>query len=86
VEHLEREQFKGAQQLSATIEQKRGIGAGEVDQDFGLLPVAILRKRRVDDDAVLEVKTAVSDNGLKELVDLIGGSDFVHKKLSAIWG
>jgi hypothetical protein len=25
------------------------------------------------------VKTAVSDDGLKELVDLIGGSDFVHK-------
>ena len=79
VQHLEREQFKGAQQLSAAIEQKCGVGAGEVDENFRLLPVAILRERRVDDDAVLEVKTAVSDNGLKELVDLIGGSDFVHK-------
>jgi hypothetical protein len=79
VQHFKGKQFKGAQQLSAAIEQQRGIGAGEVDKNFRLLPVAILRERGVDDDAVLEVKTAVSDNGLKELVDLIGGSDFVHK-------
>lgn len=84
VEHLEREQFKRAQQFSAAIEQKRGVGAGKVDENFRLFPVAILRERWVDDDAVLEVKTAVSDDGLKELVDLIGGSDFVHKKPSAI--
>jgi hypothetical protein len=79
VQHLEREQFKRAQQLSAAIEQQRGVGAGEVDEDFRLFPIAILRERRVDNNAVPEVKTAVSDDGLKELVDLIGGSDFVHK-------
>src|SRR5579864_343022 len=79
VQHFKRKQFKRAQQLSAAIEQKSGVRTREVDENFRFFPVAILRERRVDDDAVLEVKTAVSDDGLKELVDLIGGSDFVHR-------
>ena len=84
VQHLERKQFKGAQQLSAAVEQERGIGAGEVDENFRLFPVAILGERWVDDDAVFEAKTAMGDDGLEELIDLIGSSDFVHKKFSAI--
>jgi hypothetical protein len=84
VQHLEREEFKGAQQLSAAVKQERGVGPGEVYENLRLLPVAILRERRVDDNAVFEAKAAMSDDGLKELIDLIGGSNFVHKKLSAI--
>jgi hypothetical protein len=84
VQHLERKEFKGAQQFSAAVEQERGIGAGEVDKNFRLLPVAILGERRVDNNAVFEAKTAMGDDGLKELVDFIGGGYFVHKKLSAI--
>jgi ABC-type iron transport system FetAB ATPase subunit len=84
VQHLEREEFKGAQQLSAAVKQEGGVGPGEVYENFRLLPVAILRERRVDDNAVFEAKAAMSDYGLKELIDLIGGSNFVHKKLSAV--
>src|ERR1700751_5205166 len=80
VQHLERKEFKGAQQFSAPVEQERGVGAGEVDKNFRLLPVAILRERRVDNDPVFEAKTAMGDDGLKELVDFIGGGYFVHKK------
>jgi len=80
------EEFKGAQQLSAAVKQERGVGPGEVYENLRLLPVAILRERRVDDNAVFEAKTAMGHDGLKELIDLIGGSNFVHKKFSAIRG
>jgi hypothetical protein len=77
MEHFEREEFESAQEFAAAVEQKRGVGAGEVDEDFGPLPVAIFRKWRIDDDAVFEAKAAVGDDGLEEFVDLIGGGEFV---------
>jgi len=76
-QHLKREQLKRAQKLATTIKQHRRIGAGEVDENLGLLPIAILRERRIDDDPVLEVEPAVSNDGLKKGIDLLCGGDFV---------
>ena len=76
-QHFEGEEFEGAQQFSAAIEQEGGVGAGEVDENFRLLPVAVLGQRRIDDDPVFEAESAVGDDGLEEGVDLIGGGEFV---------
>ena len=77
MQHFERKQFEGAEKFSAAIEQKRGVGAGEVNEDLRLLPVAIFRERRIDDDAVFEAKSALGDDGLQKFVDLLGGGEFV---------
>jgi len=42
-QHFQREKLECAKKLSTTVEQKRGVRAGEVDEDLGLLPVAIFR-------------------------------------------
>jgi len=85
-QHLQSDQFKSPQQFCATIEQHGGVRAGEVDEDFGFLPVAVLRQWRVNDDAVFEAKTTVRDDGLEKLIDFIRGGYFVHKsfQLSAV--
>lgn len=72
-EYLESEELEGAQELSAAIEEESGVGSGEVDENFGTLPVAVLGERRVDGDAVFEMEASVGDYGLEELVDLFGG-------------
>jgi len=74
---FEREKFEGAEKFSAAIEEKSGIGSGQVDENFGALPVAVLRQGRVDGDAVFEVEASVGDYGLEEFVDLFGGGEFV---------
>jgi hypothetical protein len=76
-QHFQSEEFEGAEKLSATIEEKSGVGAGEIDENFGLLPIAILGQRRVDNDAVFQAKATVIDDGLEESVDLVSGGDFV---------
>src|SRR5579871_1313132 len=76
-EHFEGEQFEGAEKFAATIEQQSGIGPGEVDKDFRLFPVAVLGQRRIDDDTILEVQSAVRDNGLQEFINLVSGGNFV---------
>ena len=75
--HLERQQFKGAQQFSAAIEQQGGVGSGEVHENFRFFPITILLQRGIDHDPILKAKPAVGDDGLQELVNLFGGSDFV---------
>jgi len=76
-EHFEGEEFEGTEKLSAPVEKERGVGAGEVDEDFRLFPIAVLGERRVDDDAVFETESAVGDDGLEEGVDFVSGGDFV---------
>jgi len=75
--HFECEEFEGAEEFSATVEEKSGVGSGEVDENFGALPVAVLGQGRVDGDAVFEVEASVGDYGLEEFVDLFGGGEFV---------
>src|SRR5579863_7393512 len=86
--HFERDQFKGAEKFSSTVEQESRVGAGKIHEDLGLFPIPILGQRWIDDDAILKAKTAVVDDGLEEFVDLFGGGDFVgngHRiQLSAI--
>jgi len=74
---FEREKFEGAEEFSAAVEKKSGIGSGQVDENFGALPVAVLGQGRVDGDAVFEVEASVGDHGLEEFVDLFGGGEFV---------
>ncbi len=74
---FEGEQFQGAEKFAAAIEEQGRVGSGQIDEDFRLLPLAL--RRRIDDDAVLQVKAAVSDDSLQEFVDLIGGGEFVHR-------
>src|ERR1700757_2942239 len=81
-QHFKGEQFEGAKQFSAAIEQEGGVGAGEIHEDIGLLPVAIVGHGRIDYDAVFQAESAVSDDGLEEFVDFVGSSDFVHKSAS----
>jgi hypothetical protein len=75
---FEGEQFQGAKQFSAAIEQQRGIGSGEIDKNFGLLPFAWCR--RVYDDAVSKVKSTIGNDRLQELVDSVGGGEFIHRE------
>ena len=85
-EHFKRQKFEGTQKFSAAVDEERRVGAGEVDEDFGLLPVAVLRKRRIDDDPVFEAESTVSNDGGEKFVDLVGGGEFVgngHWWLSA---
>ncbi len=77
VQNFEGQQFEGAEKFGAAIEQQSRIGTGKVDEDFGLLPVVL--RRRVDHDAVAEMKSAVGDDGLEEFVDAVGGGEFIHK-------
>src|SRR5258708_14936283 len=76
------QQFEGAEKFGAAIEQQRGIGTGEVDEDLVLLPIGW--RWRIDYDAVFEMESAVGDDGLEEFVDAVGGGEFVHRKLLAI--
>jgi len=68
---FEGQKFEGAEKFAAAIQQEGGIWAGKVDEYLGLLPLTL--RRRVDDDAVLQVKTAVGNDGLQEFIDLVGG-------------
>jgi hypothetical protein len=74
---FEGKQFEGAEKFGTAVEQQRRIGAGEVHENLGLLPFAL--RRRIDNDAVLEVKSAVGDDGLEEFVDFVSGGEFVHR-------
>ena len=71
MEDFEGQQFKGAEKFGAAIEQQSGIWAGEIHEDFGLLPVGW--RWGIDHDAVFEVESSVGDYGLEELVDAVGG-------------
>jgi hypothetical protein len=75
--HFQGEELEGAEEFSAAIEEKSGVGAGEVDENFGALPVAVFGQRGVDRNAVFEVEASVGDYGLEEFVDLFGGGEFV---------
>ena len=77
MQHFNADEFEGAEEFSAAVEEKGRVGAGEVDEDLRFFPVAVLRDRGIDDDAIFEAKSAVSDDGLKEFVDLFSGGDFV---------
>jgi len=71
MENFEGQEFEGAEKFGAAIEEQRGVGAGEIHEDFRLLPVG--GGWRVDYDAVFEVKPSVGDHGLEEFVDAVGG-------------
>jgi hypothetical protein len=77
-ENFEGQEFEGAEKFAAAVEEQGRIGAGKVDVNFGRFPFA--DGRRVDDDAVFEVKAAMLDDGLQEFVDAVGGGYFVHKE------
>ena len=72
VQDFESQQFEGAEKLGAAIEEQGRVGAGEVYEDFGFLPVGL--GWRIYYDAVLEVESSVGDYGLEEFVDAVGGS------------
>ena len=59
-EHLERQEFDGAQQFAAALQKQRRIGPGKFHQNFGPLPIAVARNRRVHGDAVFQAQTTVS--------------------------
>jgi len=71
MQDFEGQQFEGAEKFGAAIKQQGRVGTGKVDEDFGLLPVAL--RGRVDDDAVAEVEASIGDYGLEEFVDAVGG-------------
>jgi hypothetical protein len=71
VEDFEGQQFEGAEKFGAAIEEQGGVGAGEVDEDFRLLPVG--GGWGIDYDPVFEVESSVGDYGLEEFVDAVGG-------------
>jgi hypothetical protein len=89
-QHLNREQFDRPQQFRATLEKQAAVRARKFHQDFWLLPVAILRQRRIDGNPILQTEPGVGNNPTQEFVDLFGSGDFVgnsHKgsfQLSAI--
>src|ERR1035441_3535771 len=82
--HLERHILKGAQQLRAVLQHQRTVGAGNLHQDFGALPVAVAAELRIDGDLVAQTEVAVGEGRGQQFADLLGGRDFVmyrHKKL-----
>ncbi len=58
-QHLESDLLEGAQQFGAVFQHQRAVGAGELDQDFGALPLAISADLGVDDDLVPQAEVAV---------------------------
>lgn len=77
VQNFRREQLKRTQQLAPAIEQQRGIRPGKLHQDFRMLPLAVLRDRRIDGDAVFQFKAAVRYHGLQKFPNLLRGSNLV---------
>ena len=77
VQNLRPQQFKGAQQFAAALEQQSRIGPGEFHENFRMLPLAILRDRRIDRDPVFQFESAIGDDGLQKFANLFGGSNFV---------
>jgi len=63
--------------VTTALEKESGVGSGELDEDFGMLPFALFRNRGIDGDAVFEFESAVGDHGLEKFSDFFGGSDFV---------
>jgi hypothetical protein len=84
VQNFGGEQLEGAKQFAAAVEKQGGVGAGELDEDFRMLPLAVLGHGGIDGDAVFEFEAAVRDDGLEEFSDLLGGGYFVgnwHKSV-----
>jgi len=84
-EHLEREQFKSAQQFCAALQQQRRVGTGELHQDLRPFPIAFFGQGRVDGDPVFQAQTTLADYATQQFIDLVGGLDFVgncHKSSS----
>ena len=76
-EHFERQKFDRAQQLASPLQQQRRIRTDEFHQNLRTLPVALLGEGRINGDAVLSAQTPVADNPFQQIVDLVGGGDFV---------
>ena len=82
-EHLQRQQFDGAQHFGAAFQEQSRVGTGKFNQDLGAFPVSLFGKWRIDGDAVFQAQAAMGDDALQEFIDLVGGGDFVgngHKE------
>src|SRR5579864_544594 len=78
--HFHGQQFERAKQFGATLEQKRSIWAGELYENFGTLPVAVLSHGRINGDAILQLESCVLDHAGEKGIELVCRFDFVHKK------
>jgi hypothetical protein len=56
---------------------KSRIRPGKLHQNFRMLPLAILRYRRIDGDPILQFEAAVGNDGLQKFTNLFGSSNFV---------
>src|ERR1035438_7645260 len=57
--HLERHMLEGSQQLRTVLQHQRAVGAGNLHQNFGALPVAVGAELRIDGDLVAQMEIAV---------------------------
>src|SRR5512140_2675226 len=79
-EHFHAQKFKGAQEFSAALEQKLRIGPGELNQNLGTLPIAVVAHWRVHRDAVFHFESRMLHHGTEERVELICCLNFVHRE------
>src|SRR3984957_18524263 len=78
-QNFHRQQFQRPQQFSAPVQQQRGGRPREVHQNFRLLPIPILRQRRIHRDPILNSQSPMRNHRTKKFVNLISSSEFVHK-------
>src|SRR5713226_2185253 len=81
--HFERQKFDRAQQLASTLQQQRRVRTSKFDQNLRTLPVPLLSQRRIHRNAVFQTQAAMADNTFQQIVDFVGGGDFVgngHKE------
>src|ERR1035437_5298855 len=74
---LQRHILKGAQQLPTVLQHQRDVGAGNLHQDFGALPLAVAADLGIDGDLVAQMEIAAREGGVQQFADLLGGRDFV---------
>jgi hypothetical protein len=79
-EHFHPKQFQRSEKFGSAFQKQRRIGAGEFDEDFGPLPVAVFTERGIDGNAVFQLQAGVFDYAAEESVELVCGFDFVHKR------